>query len=449
VVLPDEFATEIAQLCRDAGVDGHRADIATARAARALAALAGRPTVTDGDIRQAASLALGHRMRSTPFEDAPDAEDVIDDHFENADEEPEADDADSSDGDGGAGESTSGDCDGGPSDPTDEANADHSEEDDAENPKTGDAESDIDPAQAPSSAGKPDGEETDPEANPAGSDASNSGSEEATPLVPGQSIDPIDRASAPEINVPDTEAGSGTGRADAAPTTRSGGARVRTEPADSGGSIDAAASVRAAATRGRDRVETRDLRQSVRSDAGEALVVFAVDASASMRGPMRTAKGVAIDLLQDAYEQRDEVALVAFAGDDAEVLLPPTDSVTLAARHLKELPTGDRTPLPAGMQAAGEVVERADPDVGIVVLVTDGRPNTAEGSPTAKTRQAAKRLASQDAHVVVVDAGRDGDRSALTGDIAAITDGEHVPLSSLSPERVEQAVAAAREETQR
>ncbi|WP_394343469.1 ATP-binding protein, partial [Halonotius pteroides] len=97
VALTDEQKREIAELCLEAGVDGHRADIATARAARALAALDGRPTVVRDDIRTAASFALGHRMRSTPFEDAPDADDVIDDHLEDEGEnEQEGGDAESS-----------------------------------------------------------------------------------------------------------------------------------------------------------------------------------------------------------------------------------------------------------------------------------------------------------------------------------------------------------------
>ena len=78
VHLPDEFAAEVAECCRDAGVDGHRADIATARAALAVAALDDRSRVLEPDVRRAAELALPHRLRSTPFEDAPEPEDLLD-----------------------------------------------------------------------------------------------------------------------------------------------------------------------------------------------------------------------------------------------------------------------------------------------------------------------------------------------------------------------------------
>jgi magnesium chelatase subunit D len=156
---------------------------------------------------------------------------------------------------------------------------------------------------------------------------------------------------------------------------------------------------------------------------------------------MRTAKGVTLSLLKNAYEQRDTVAFVAFAGEDAEVLLPPTDSVTLAARHLKELPTGDRTPLPAGLRTTGQVIERANPETSIVVLITDGRANVGSGSPTEETRTAARTL-GEHAHVVVVDANEN--RAGLCQLVVEETGGEHVPLSALSADRIDEMISHER-----
>jgi len=269
--------------------------------------------------------------------------------------------------------------------------------------------------------------------------------EEATPLVPGGSraeTEPA-AATAPELGTPETQTETETassGRAAAAPAAGNRGGRVRTEPTDGSDGVDAAASVRAAARRGGDGVGERDLRRSVRAGDGEALVVFAVDASASMRPAMRRSKGVALELLEDAYTERDSVAVVAFAGDDAEVLLPPTASVTLAARHLKRLPTGDRTPLPAGLRTTADLLSRADPDAAVVVVVSDGRANAAD-DPTAATRSAADALAATGAEVVCVDAG---DGRGLLDSVVEATDGTRVPLDALSPERVERAVSAAR-----
>ena len=448
VALTDGQKREIAELCVEAGVDGHRADIATARASRALAALDGRPTVTDGDIRRAASFALGHRMRSTPFEDAPDAEDVIDDHFEDGEDESESEgDGESEDGPDAEG-SEGGDEGGSAPRDGDAADGDESEsrDGDGSDPERtpGDGETSGDRGEGDPTPAEADPDPSDGNEGESGDDGDGSdGEEAATPLVPGASAgvtEPTDRAAAPDIDAPDAEDASGSGRADPTPSTRNEGVRVRTEPADSGGRIDAAASVRAAASRGGDRVETRDLRQSVRSGSGEALVVFAVDASASMRPAMAATKGVTLELLEGAYTERDSVAVVAFAGEDAEVLLPPTDSVTLAARHLKELPTGDRTPLPAGLRTTAEVIERADPAAAVAVVVSDGRAN-ADANPTADTRAAASALAETGARVVCVEAG---DGRGLLADVAEATGGTRLDLDALTAERVENELARSR-----
>jgi magnesium chelatase subunit D len=466
VDLPEDLAASVAELCRDAGVDGHRADIATARAARTLAALDGRPTVIESDVRDASELALPHRLQSRPFEDAPDPEDVVDDHFDDGDGESEADgedaeqpepeshdaaqaggdrtenaaDSDDTEGDGQGGS--------GPGDQVDDQESGTESDDSRDDSGQNDG-----PAPEPSAASgeedRTDGLEEDSHEEPGdGDEETGEGdeSDEATPLVPGQHktevVDPGTGA-APDVSTPEAEQASNGGRADATPSTDGRGPRVRTEGADAGGGVDAAASIRAAAARGADAVESRDLRQSVRAGTESALVVFAVDASASMRPAMRAAKGTVLELLKDAYRERDEVGFVGFAGTDAEVLLPPTDSVTLAARHLKDLPTGDRTPLPAGIDAAREVLERADPDAGVVVLVSDGRANVADGSPVEATRAAARRLAETDASVLVVDAD-ERERGVLDRVVAA-TDGRRVSLSALSADRVDAVAGAARD----
>lgn len=447
VTIPDSLAREVVELCRDAGVEGHRADIATARGARTLAALDARDRVIETDVRRAAELALPHRLQSRPFEDAPDSGDVVADHFADGGEDvrdgedsaedgrdqserdhtesgdpPESDESGSDAGrDGNHGESEEGGDDG--DEPVDPREPRSGPRDGSERGSTDDA---------PTESGGVDSSNGD------GSD----GDEEATPLVPGQppaeAVEPGD-GMAPDLSAPTAERADGSGRAGARPSERGRGTRIRTERAGLDDAVDAAASVRAAAVRGGDRVESRDLRRSVREGESSTLVVFAMDASASMRGPMRAAKGVALDLLRDAYECRDEVAVVTFAGESADVVLPPTDSVDLAARHLKSLPTGERTPLPDGLRAAGEVLARADPGEAVVVLVTDGRANAGSDSPTADTRTAASALAERGAHVMVVDAS-DGGRTNLVADVVSAADGERVPLAALTPERVADAL---------
>ncbi|EMA00619.1 protoporphyrin IX magnesium-chelatase [Haloarcula vallismortis] len=460
VDLAREFREQIAELCRDAGLDGHRGDIAMARAARTFAALDGRTTVLESDIERAAEFALPHRLTSRPFEDAPDVDDVLDDHFEDDEEDTEEEstedgksDGEESDADGGdeaGGESADEGADsddGGDRSEQQEQRPDDSEESGESDDESGERGEQPTPASADSDGRQQEAEAGDGDRE-AGDDSEEGESdqsddpENATPLLPGQSRAAVGDSGAPDVDAPsvDTDGGTASGRADATGTKR--GATVRTERAGRDDEVDAAASVRAAASRGSGRVESQDLRKSVRAGDAETLVVFAVDASASMRPAMKAAKGTVLELLKDAYQARDEVAFVTFAGEGADVVLPPTDSVSLAARHLKNLPTGDRTPLPDGLTAAREVLGRAAPDAGVVVVVTDGRANTAEGSPVEATRTAARTLGEAADRTVVVDAG-EGSRAGLLDLVAAETDASVVPLDALTAERVD-AVASER-----
>lgn len=431
VELAREFTEEIAECCRGAGVDGHRGDIATARTARTFAALDGRSNVIQPDVRRAAELALPHRLQSHPFEDATDPSELIDEHFDSEDDgESEASEEEAED------EPERGD--GNESDGTDERD---------ESRRTDETEGfDSEGMPEPSSGTEDDTPRTgtDGETGPQddigdSADDENDDTTERTPLVPGQSRADVGESRAPDVSaseaVDERIADSGS-RSWARPSIDNDGPRVRTQPAESSRGIDAAASVRAATSRGATSVGSRDLRQSVRRSDAAALVLFVVDASASMRPAMRAAKGTVLELLKDAYQHRDEVGFVAFAGDGADVLLPPTDSVSLAARHLKDLPTGDRTPLPAGLRTARRVLDRANPAASVVVLVTDGRANVADESPVSETREAAETLADSDTQILVVDASN-GEQTGVTGAIIEETGGECIPLSALSAERID------------
>ncbi|MFB6220015.1 MAG: VWA domain-containing protein [Halolamina sp.] len=455
VTIPDSLLYEITELCRDAGVEGHRADIATGRAARTLAALDGRDRVVEPDVRRAAELALPHRLKSRPFDDAPDAEELLDERFGGeAGEESEGNQEDATEPEEAGEDEDDGRSEADDRDDPSEGDGDPGEEEPADNDAEG--QDSATPAPTPndgdqsgerdgrsSGAGSAEAEQSgDGESEADGNVGSDDADDEATPRVPGTAAEPVDpgAGASPDLEPPTAEASVGGQRAVAAPSTDGRGGRVRTEQATTGDSVDAAASARAAAMRGGDGVASRDLRKSVRAARSSSLVVFAVDASASMRGPMRAAKAVALDLLRDAYEQRDEVAVVTFAGEGADVVLPPTASVDRAARHLKSLPTGDRTPLSAGLRATDDLLARAEPDSAMVVVVTDGRGNAGGETPVAAAREAASALRDRGAELLVVDAGDADDRASLVPDLVTAADGERIPLERLTPDYVAEAL---------
>jgi magnesium chelatase subunit I len=67
--LSDAVLEKIVGITALLNLDGHRPDIVTMKAAKTLAAFRGKEAIGADDIRDAAGLALSHRLKRLPFED--------------------------------------------------------------------------------------------------------------------------------------------------------------------------------------------------------------------------------------------------------------------------------------------------------------------------------------------------------------------------------------------
>jgi magnesium chelatase subunit D len=391
IQLTDAALLRIAEVCSAAGVDGMRADIVMARAAAAHAAWHGREHPNIDDLRAAAKLALPHRRRRNPF-DAPGLDD------------------------GELDELLPPDTDQGP-------------------------ESDPEPD---GPGGGHDADDT-PDVVPPGS----GGQQHPTSAPPVGAGEPYRTKLFTVRGVGDGHAGR---RSRARTTT---GRRTGATPRSESG-IHLVETVRAAAphqvargrSSGRLLLRPADLRRAVREGREANLVVFVVDTSGSMaaRERMHQVKTAILSLLLDAYRRRDRVGVVTFRDRSAEIALPPTGSVDIAAKRLDGLPAGGRTPLAEGLMKAAEVVRRErlrDPSRRpLLVIVTDGRA-TVGPDAVGRAQQAAAHLVGEGVGSIVVDCESGRMRMGLAVHLAEHLGAEHVPLAQVNAQALADIVRGA------
>lgn len=230
----------------------------------------------------------------------------------------------------------------------------------------------------------------------------------------------------------------------------------------SGRRIDLVATLRAAApwqplrqraTQG-NRLEIRksDLRLKRYQQSSDRVLIFAVDASGSSAfARLAEAKGAVELLLAQAYARRDHVALIAFRGDKAELILPPTRSLVQTKRRLAALPGGGGTPLASGLRMAFDLAQqaRARGMTPTVALLTDGRGNIAldgranRDAAEADSLTVARALRASGLPALVIDIATRA-QPALRR-LAETLDAPYVPLPRADASRLSAVLAAAME----
>jgi magnesium chelatase subunit D len=178
--------------------------------------------------------------------------------------------------------------------------------------------------------------------------------------------------------------------------------------------------------------------------------LFVVDASGSSAlNRLAEAKGAVELLLADCYVRRDQVAVLAFRGNGAELLLPPTRSLVRAKRSLAGLPGGGGTPLASGIDAAAalaaSIARRGE--TPIVVLLTDGRGNIARDGTPGRARAgddvqlAARQFRAANLRALLIDTSPQPQPAARQ--LAQEMGASYLPLPYAGATALSQAVALA------
>lgn len=411
VNITEAMMTLAAQMCAQAFCAGHRAEIYLLETARALAALAGRTYILPQDMDDAAQLVLVHRMRKPPEQQ--------EEQQENTEQEPEEDNLENQDDE--SQDNDDDDCQL-PPPPSNEDEDNGQDDDDDDN-------------------------EREDEDNPP----------EENQLAPEEKIADIDKHfKMPKMLLDlgkNRAIRRGSGKRSTTRTDYKQGRYVRAElPKGKVEDLAFDATIRAAAPMQKLRedngcalnIKTEDMRQKVREKRIGNTFLFAVDASGSMgaRERMRAVKGAIFYMLQEAYQKRDRVGMIAFRRQQAELLLPITRSVDMAQKCLAQMPTGGKTPLADALSKALvtlSLLNKRDKEMEpVLILLTDGRANAvAEGDdPIASALKMAEKIREAKITALVIDTESGFIKLGLAKKLAAAMGASYYTLQNLSKDDI-------------
>ena len=373
IKISDEMVQLCSKLALDAFVAGHRADIIIRKTALTIACYEGRDAVTEKDVNEAADLVLLHRMRMPP----PPPQHQPEENEEHPPPPPE----------------------------------------DEEEPEKEEKKPETQNQQKSEVRDGEEGEEKDKEE----SEKSMSGIPMLESVFPVGDAFKVRRIQTERDRIPR----KGSGRRSRTKTSSKAGRYIMSTMERKTNDLALDATLRAAAPYQKWRhredvaiaIEESDIREKIREKRIGNFIVFVVDASGSMGAGKRMieTKGAILSLLMDAYQKRDKVAMVAFKGDSAEVLLPPTSSIELAHKLLEELPVGGKTPLCHGISLGYQIIQsyfRKDPHIyPLLILISDGKANVSQygGKPLSEAMEVAEEIKNDTrVNTAVVDVEKPG-----------------------------------------
>ena len=159
-------------------------------------------------------------------------------------------------------------------------------------------------------------------------------------------------------------------------------------------------SVKLAVRRSHSKLIKDDLRVFTRQAKGKINLIYALDASGSMRGrKVEVCKKAGVALAFKAIEKKDSVGLIVF-GTDIISEVEPCENFTRLLREITRIRAGQQTNIPKTIQRAVELFPDDDATKHLILL-TDALPTTGR-EPEKDTLEAASEARSNDITISVV-----------------------------------------------
>jgi magnesium chelatase subunit D len=402
VTYDSQILNLITNIAIEMGVHGHRADISMLKVAQTIACYHQRTKVTADDVKEAAELVLSHRMRRKPFQEPKVDKEKLEESIHKHQKGPQ----------------------------------NNQEKLKEQNDKL--------------QHKSPENHQQNP--------PSDSQLETIFEVSDPYPVKNISLPASPQVK-------AGSGRRSKAESDNKSGRYIKSRiPEGKTNDIAFDATFRAAAPyqiqRGNREVavaiESQDIRQKVREKKIGNTIMFVVDSSGSMGANRRMVetKSAILSLLVDAYQKRDKVSLVAFKGDKAELLLPPTSSVELAKRQLEDLPTGGKTPLSKGLLKGFEVL-RNELDKNkkispLFIIISDGKANVSIDeavNPFEEAKSIARQIKQLGINCIVIDTETSFVRLGKLLELSEVLGGKYFHLEDVKAEAISNIVNSVRKVT--
>lgn len=386
IKIPEQMFDDIANLSLASNCQGHRADILLVEVAKAISALEKREIITKEDIDEAATFVLPHRIR-----EKENIEDIETDH---------------------------------------QKNSDRKQKDSKERTKKEQTDNiGIQKDQSTSEVNQDKVEE-----------------EEVNQISFNLSINPQNKTSS-----------LGTGKRTKVKSDTKMGRYIKYQfPKQDIKELAFDATIRAAALKQKNReknglainVTKEDIREKVKEKHTGARILLTVDASGSMgaRKRMAAVKGAVMTLLNEAYQKRDSIGIVAFRNNEAEVILNITRSLDLAQKSLKKLPTGGKTPLANGLEKSLQLLKteklKTQDALLYLVLISDGRANVALKTDDAfeDAKKIARAIRNEGIQSLVIDTESGFIRYGIAKEISEIMGSKYIEMKSINPNEIKSSI---------